>query len=207
MRKDIDGIVVSWPLYHITLNDRIDSILQRGLLPAKDFKHLGFDQPYPSDDNYVYLFNSIRMHKNIKKVLTESDGSWLKDKVLLEVKPPSTHPLEREYDQATISLRLSGEALNWFLEGRKQNSAEDYVRYYFQKTYGIKYTGSYTIKDIIIFVDSKISDHDWDEKDGCYRTRKSISPDCLQIITVEDFSTPQRSSSENNHEFNAGTGL
>ena len=133
MRKDIDGIAVSWPLYHITFNDLIDSILQRGLLSAKDFKHLGFDQPYPSDDNYVYLFNSIRMHNNIQRVLTESDGSWLKDKGLLEVKPQYTHPLEREYDQATISLRLSGEALNWFLEGRRQhseipiNSADDYV--------------------------------------------------------------------------------
>jgi hypothetical protein len=189
MRKDINGIKISWPLYHITLNTRIESILQHGLLPAKDFKRLGFDQPYPSDDDYVYLFNSIRMHKNINKVLTESEGSWLKDKELLEVKIPSAHPLEREYDQATISLRLSGEALDWFLEGRKQNSAEDYVRYYFQKTYGIEYTGKYTIEDVIGFLDSNISDVDWDENDGSYRTPKPISSKYLRIISVEKFST------------------
>jgi hypothetical protein len=190
MRKEIDGMMVSWPLFHITLDTRVESVLQHGLLPAKDSKRLGFDQPYPSDDNYVYLFNSTRLHKNINKVLTESDGGWLEDKVIMEVKLPSAHPLEREYDQATISLRLAGEALDWFLEGRKHKSAEDYVRYYFQKTYGIEYTGKYTTEDVIKFIDSNISYNDWDEKDGSYRTAKPISPKHLRIISAEDIGTP-----------------
>ena len=186
MRKDIDGIVVSWPLYHVTLNDRIDSILQHGLLPAKDFKHLGFEQPYPSDDNFIYLFNSNRMQNNLNK----SKGNWFDDKEILKVNLTNNHQIEREYDQATIPLKLSGEALGWFLQGRKQDTGEAYVQYYFEKTYGIQYTGQYSIKDILSFIDSNISNDEWDEKDGCYRTSQAILPEQLKVISIEDICTP-----------------
>ena len=195
MRREIDGTVVSCPLYHITLKPRIASILQHGLIPAKDSKGLGFDQPYPSDENYVYLFNSIRMRENIDKVLTKTDGSWLKDKEILEVTLPDGHPLEREYEQATMPLRLSGEALDWFLEGRRQSSEtpidspEDYVRYYFHKTHGIEYTGEFKIMNVCQFIDSNISDINWDENDGSYRTVKAISSEHFRMISVEEFGT------------------
>jgi len=196
MKKIINGIMVSWPLYHITFKSRVESILEQGLLPARNLEPLGFEQPYPSDDNYVYLFNAIRIRKNITKVLTQSDGTWLNDKEILEVKLPSTHPLEREYDQATITLRLSGDELKWFLKDRSQfsgtlmNLAEDYVRYYFKRTHGIEYEGNFTIKDVCEFIDSNISDQEWNENDGCYRTPKTISPRYLRIISIEKLSTP-----------------
>ena len=189
MKREIDGQMISCPMYHITLKPRTESIFKHGLLPARDSKGLGFDQPYPSDDSFVYLFNSIRMQKNVSRVLNETDGSWLADKEILEIDFPSSHTLEREYDQAVIPLKLSGEALDWFLGGRKQNSPEEYIRYYFQKTYGIKYTGNFTISDICQFIDSEISDESWDEKDGSYRTTKAISPELIRTVPLEKFST------------------
>ena len=188
MKSENDSQMISYPLYHITLKPRIESIFEHGLLPAKDSKDQGFDQPYPSDDNFIYLFNSIRMQKNVNRVLTETDGSWLKDKEILEIDLPRSHPIEREYDQAVMPLKLSGEALDWFLGGRKQKSAEEYIRYYFQKVYEIEYTGNFTITDVCQFIDSSISDDRWDTNDGSYRTTKAISPDNIRRVPVEKFS-------------------
>jgi hypothetical protein len=178
--------------YHITFKDRINSIFKIGLVPAKDLKATGFDQPYPSDENFVYLFNTARIHKN----LHQSGEGWLRDKVMLSVNLPVTHPLEREYDQAVISLRLTGDALKWFLNGRKQSSSvpidtiDAYVHHYFQKVHGIDYSGRFTIGDVREFIDKNISDKQWAENDGCYRTRKPIPPDCLEILPIEKLNTP-----------------
>jgi hypothetical protein len=182
-----------WRFYHITFKDRIESIFKIGLIPAKDLKPTGFDQPYPSDEDFIYLFNQTRIKKNMR----QSGESWLRDKAILSVKLPKSYPIEREYDQAVISLRLTGDALNWFLNGRKQASCapidtpDAYVRHYFRKVHAMDYNGSFTIQDVCDFIDKSISDQQWSENDGCYRTRKPIPPDCLEIIPIEKLSTPE----------------
>ncbi len=177
--------------YHITFKSCIDSILKLGLLPAIELKKMGFEQPYPSDDRYVYLFNDIRMRRNIERVLGQPDRTWLKDKEVLEVMLPVTHPIEREYEQAAIALRLTGEAREWFLGGQKQSSgdivgsAEDYVRYYFRKTHDIDYAGRFTIKDVCDFIDVHITDDQWARSDVSYRTRVPVPLECLRVVPVD----------------------
>lgn len=177
--------------YHITFKSCIDSILKLGLLPAIELKKMGFEQPYPSDDRFVHLFNPARMKKNVERLLSQPGQTWLDDKDILEVNLPASHPLEREYDQAVISIRLSAEELEWFLEGQKRSSggivgsAEDYVRHYFRKTHDIGYTGRFTIKDVCDFIDIHITDDQWARNDGSYRTRVPVPLECLRVVSVD----------------------
>lgn len=190
MMNSDDGQEGYWLCYHITFKSRVDSILKSGLLPAAELKGRGYEQPYPSDDRFVHLFNPVRMKKNIDRLLSQPDQTWLADKEILEVRLPESHPVEREYDQAIISLRLAGEELEWFLEGQKRSSggingsAEDYVRHYFKKTHGIDYTGGFTMKDVCDFIDAEISDDQWARNDGAYRTKVPIPSECLRIAST-----------------------
>ena len=185
-QSDSEGARV---FYHVTFKSRLESILKHGLLPAKDIAPLGFDQPYPSDDGYVYLFNSARMKRNLER----TKASWLEDKALLKVILPASHPTEREYDQASIPLRLSGDALAWFFRERgglkdAAASAREYVRNYFRKAHGLEFDGEFTVEGVRAYVDERISDRQWAEKDGGYRTPRAISPDCITVIAAWEMS-------------------
>ena len=167
-------------LYHITFKSRLDSILKLGLLPARDLKKMGFEQPYPSDDRFVHLFNPIRMKKNLGR----ASAAWLLDKEIIEVKLPASFSIEHEYDQAVISLRLAGAELEWFMRDRT-GSRKDYVCEYFRKTHGIDYSGRFTIKEVCDFIDDRISDDEWAQNDGSYRTKVPISPECLRVVLID----------------------
>ena len=189
------GTVISRPLYHITFRSRLPSILERGLLPARDLKPLGFEQPYPSDDGYVYLFNEARMRRNIAGSVARPCEDWFQDKELLEVRLPPEHPLEKEYEQATLPLRLSGDALEWFLAGRRNrpegaiDSADDYVRHYFRKTHDKEYAGAMTAMAVREFIDSHISDREWGKNDGSYRTPMAVAPEHVMVVTLHGLTT------------------
>ncbi|MDO9537026.1 MAG: hypothetical protein Q7J68_01760 [Thermoplasmata archaeon] len=169
--------------FHITFETCLPSILENGLLPARDAAKLGFEQPYPSDPNYIYLFNRMRMQRNLLKTSHE----WMADRKVLSVKLPTGHPIEREYDQAQIPLRLSGEALEWFLKGRASPSLplmtpEKYVKEYFKNVHGLEYEGEMTMDGVRQVIDACISDAEWAERDGCYRTSVNIHTSCISAI-------------------------
>jgi len=191
-KRIINGSEISYPLFHITEKDRIDSIMKSGLLTGEELEEIGYERLFPySGPSYIYFFNPI----SLSKALQRTTSDWLSSKTILECKTPEDYPLEREYEQATITLKLDDENLTHFLKDRSEHSsvelkrAEDFVKYYFEKAFNIDYSGPFTVEEVKRFIDDEISDEEWDKKDGKYRGGESVSPDNLNI--VEDLESLQ----------------
>ncbi len=191
-KRIINGLEISYPLFHITEKDRIDSIIESGLLTGEELEKIDHERLFPySDPSYIYFFNPI----SLSKALQQTNSDWLSSKTILECEISEEYPLEREYEQATITLKLEGENLSHFLRNRSEHSgvelkrAENFVKYYFEKAFNIDYSGPFTVEEVKRFIDDEISDEEWDKKDGKYRGEESVSPNNLNI--VEDLESLQ----------------
>jgi hypothetical protein len=140
--KQIEGIkskINPDAFYHLTLERNLESILNKGLLPANEIdnkKHGGFN----GDPNYVYLFSSRFVKGIIRSILNGGNGDY--DFALFEIKLPNHIQIERDYHSAITSLNQNQD---------KEDQRKHLVSFF--EGLGVKFTGNLSKENIYQHVD------------------------------------------------------
>ncbi|NGP90003.1 hypothetical protein [Fodinibius halophilus] len=159
--KQIEGIknkINPDAFYHLTLERNLQSILDKGLLPANDIddsiKHGG----YNGDPNYVYLFSTNAVISIIRSILNGGGGDH--DFALFEIELPDHFPIERDYHSAITSLNQNED---------KEDKREHLVSFF--EGLGVEFTGNLSKENIYRHVDM-VTPERWI---GTFRTPSPIT--------------------------------
>lgn len=158
--------------YHVTRKDRLRRIMKEGLKPASETCIQNtFYGGVTGDPDYVYLFSSSVIGNRVKysmEICLDKKG-WS----VLQVSLPENHPVERDYDQVLQS---------WddIWDSSKKRFYEEYFG-----SFGVDFTGKATKKNLFKTADS-ISRLKWEKNVGSYRTPKTIHPEYLKPVSMDD---------------------
>mgnify|MGYP001578257196 CR=1 FL=1 len=136
--------------YHVTRKEYVKSILNSALMPGKTIGKCNKYYGMHGDPSYIYFWNKRNAKTLSKQVIRkEHKAISIKTHALLKITIPSSHSIERDYDQLLHILN--------------ERKIEDYRGAWvgpFLQQFGMKFHGPLSKKNLMHHIDS-IPEHQW----------------------------------------------
>jgi len=165
--------------FHYTDPGKVSSILAQGLKPGIEVEEVHYYCSVENDNTKIYLIKGLDKAKHYLRTMRFH-------KSLLKINLPDEHPLERDYEQFLIYLRMPEETLSRNLMSLGVLTAPDTHEELFRdflKHYGVEFTGDASEENVIHHL-NMITDEKWDEQSPCYATRKSILSEYIELFQL-----------------------
>lgn len=163
--------------FHYTDPKNVAGILSHGLVPGAEIGEVHYYCGVQVDNTKIYLIKGLDKAQHYMRTMRTP-------KRLLRVNLLDDHPIERDYEQFLIYLRIPEEDLPVaLLSLGARKAAESHRELFtdFLRHYGIDFMGDAS-EDNVRHHLKIISDEKWDEQSPCYATAHPIPAKFIRLV-------------------------